>query len=100
MYNIYAIEILIHVDIPRFSVNSLHQNQIAVTQRPTPVSEPKSATSVIVLRQFAFLKMLTGSVALNVDTTSTSSLSCKPCTATLYVTHTRPPSTTGNSLYR
>ena len=29
MYNIYAIVILILVDIPRFSVNSLHQNQIA-----------------------------------------------------------------------
>ena len=33
MCNIYAIVILILVDIPRFSVNSLHQNQFAAASR-------------------------------------------------------------------
>ena len=45
MYNIYSIVILILFDIPRFSVNDLHQIQVAA---PSPSSrKSKSCYSVV-----------------------------------------------------
>ena len=43
MYNIYAIVILILFDIPRFSVNDLHQIQVAA---PSPSSRKSNSVEL------------------------------------------------------
>ena len=49
MYNIYAIVILILFDIPRFSVNDLHQIQVAA---PSPCSRKLTQLKVRVIGEY------------------------------------------------
>ena len=57
MYNIYTIVILILFDIPRFSVNDLHQIQVAA---PSPSSRKSTFDLTVYLFDIIGIRVISG----------------------------------------